>query len=252
MTKSLLLLLLSVCTLFVHAQDQTPGSGRGLTIRGTVREKSTGQAIPGVQVTQQSNPGNVVVAGAAGEFTITVPSGNAVLLIHAMGYADMEVPVAGRSLLTIDLEAGGTSNLDEIIVVGAVVKRHDLTGSVATIDAKTISITPTADINTAIQGKVAGAYVVNSAQPGTAASIKIRGNNSLSYGTSPIFVVDGVIVGDNLNALNPDDIASMEVLKDASATAIYGSRGANGVVIVSTKRGRRNTAAVNYNSWITW
>jgi TonB-linked SusC/RagA family outer membrane protein len=252
MTKSLLLLLLSVCTFIVHAQDQTPGSGRGLTIRGTVREKSTGQPIPGVQVTQQSNPRNVVVAGAAGEFTITLPSGNAVLLIHAMGYADMEVPVAGRSLLRIDLEAGGTSNLDEIIVVGAVVKRHDLTGSVATIDAKTISITPTADINTAIQGKVAGAYVVNSAQPGTAASIKIRGNNSLSYGTSPIFVVDGVIVGDNLNALNPDDIASMEVLKDASATAIYGSRGANGVVIVSTKRGRRNTGAVNYNSWISF
>jgi len=252
MTKSLLLLLLSVCTLIVHAQDQTPGGGRGLTIRGRVREKSTGQAIPGVQVTQQSNPRNAVVADAGGEFAITVPSGKAVLLIHGLGYADMEVEVAGRSSLTVDLEAGGASNLDEIIVVGAVVKRHDLTGSVATIDAKTISITPTSDINTAIQGKVAGAYVVNSAQPGAAASIKIRGNNSLSYGTSPIFVVDGVIVGDNLNALNPDDIASMEVLKDASATAIYGSRGANGVVIVSTKRGRRNTGAVNYNSWISW
>lgn len=252
MTKSLLLLLLSVCTLIVHAQDQTPGSGRGLTIRGRVREKSTGQAIPGVQVTQQSNPRNAVVAGAGGEFTITLPSGNAVLLIHALGYADMEVDVAGRSSLTIDLEAGGASNLDEIIVVGAVVKRRDLTGSVATIDARTISITPTSDINTAIQGKVAGAYVVNSAQPGSAASIKIRGNNSLSYGTSPIFVVDGVIVGDNLNALNPDDIASMEVLKDASATALYGSRGANGVVLVSTKKGHHNTGTVNYNSWIGW
>jgi len=252
MTKNLLLLLLSVCTLFVHAQDQTPGSGRSLTIRGRVREKSTGQAIPGVQVTQQSNPRNVVVAGSAGDFTITVPAGNAVLLVHAMGYADMEVNVGGRTSLTVDLESGGTSNLDEIIVVGAVVRRHDLTGSVASIDAKTISITPTSDINSAIQGKVAGAYVVNAAQPGSAASIKIRGNNSLSYGTSPIFVVDGVIVGDNLNALNPDDIASMEVLKDASATALYGSRGANGVVIVSTKKGRRNSGSVHYNSWIGW
>ncbi|WP_431217368.1 SusC/RagA family TonB-linked outer membrane protein [Puia sp. P3] len=252
MTKSLFLLLLSVCTLIVHAQDQTPGGGRSLTIRGRVREKSTGQAIPGVQVTQQSNPKNVVVAGAAGDFTITVPSANAVLLVHAMGYADMEVNVAGRTALTVDLEAGGTGNLDEIIVVGAVVRRHDLTGSVASIDAKTISITPTTDINTAIQGKVPGVYVVNASQPGSAASIKIRGNNSLSYGTSPIFVVDGVIVGDNLNALNPDDIASMEVLKDASATALYGSRGANGVVIVSTKKGRKNTGSVHYNSWIGW
>lgn len=248
MKRCLLFLLLCACAFLVHAQDQT----HGLTIQGRVREKSTGQPIPGVQVTLKSNPKNIVTAGASGEFTIAVPSGNAVLLIHALGYPDMEVDVANRASITVDLEANGASNLDEIIVVGAVVKRRDLTGSIATIDAKTISITPTSDINTAIQGKVAGAYVTNSAQPGTAASIKIRGNNSLSYGTSPIFVVDGVIVGDNLNALNPDDVASMEVLKDASATALYGSRGANGVVLVSTKKGKKNTGIVHYNSWISW
>lgn len=252
MTKSLLLLLLSACTFVVHAQDPTPPGGQRLTIHGTVREKISGQAAPGAQVSQKTDPKNTVVAGAAGEFTITVPSPNTVLVIHAMGYPDAEVAVAGRTSLTIDLESGEASNLDEIIVVGAVVKRRDLTGSVATIDSKAISTTPTTDINMAIQGKVPGVYVVNSAQPGTAASIKVRGNNSLSYGTSPIYVVDGVIVGDNLNALNPDDIASLEVLKDASATAIYGSRGANGVVLVSTKKGRKNTGVVNYNSWVNW
>jgi len=232
----------------VHAQGQT----RGLTVKGTVREKSTGQPIPGVQITLKSDPKNIVTANAAGEFTIAVPSGSAVLTVHALGYPDIEVDVNNRASISVNMEQNGASNLDEIIVVGAVVKRHDLTGSVATVDAKTIGLTPTSDINTAIQGKVAGVYVVNSAQPGTAASIRIRGNNSLSAGVSPIYVVDGVIVGDNLNALNPDDIGSMEVLKDASATAIYGSRGANGVVLVSTKKGQRNTGQVNYNSWISW
>ncbi|HTI91443.1 MAG TPA: TonB-dependent receptor plug domain-containing protein, partial [Puia sp.] len=248
MTKYLFLLLLCACTCLVHAQGQT----QGLTIQGKVREKSTGQSIPGVQITLKSDPKNIVTANISGDFTITVPSPNAVLIVHALGYSDIEVNVGNKTAVTIDLETNAISNMDEIIVVGAVVKRHDLTGSVATVDAKTIGMTPTSDIGTAIQGKVAGVYVTNSAQPGTAASIKVRGNNSLSYGTSPIFVVDGVIVGDNLNALNPDDIASMEVLKDASATALYGSRGANGVVLVSTKKGKKNTGLVHYNSWISW
>ncbi len=219
MKKSLLFLLLCACACLVHAQDQTTS---GLTIRGTVREKNTGQPIPGV------------------------------LIIHAMGYADMEVKTGNQTTITVDLEANKASDLDEIIVVGAVMKRRDLTGSVATIDAKTISITPTSDINSAIQGKVAGAYVTNSSQPGTAASIKIRGNNSINYGTSPIYVVDGVIISDNYNSLNPDDIASMEVLKDASATAVYGSRGSNGVVLVTTKKGKKNTGKIGYNTWISW
>jgi len=227
-------------------------NAQNIKVQGKILEKSTGQPIPGVQVTLRSDPKNTVIAGGGGEFSISVPPGKAVLTIHAIGYTDMDVNVNNQTTLKIELDAGKASDLDEIVIVGAVLKRHDLTGAIATIDAKTISITPTSDINTAIQGKVPGVYVTNSAQPGTAASIKIRGNNSLSYGTSPIFVIDGVIIGDNLNALNPDDIASMEVLKDASATALYGSRGANGVVLVSTKKGRKNTGLINYNTWIGW
>ena len=150
MTKNILLLLLSVAALVVQAQDPTPGTGQRLTIHGTVREKNSGQAVPGAQVSQKTDPKNTVVAGAAGDFTIVVPSANTVLLIHAMGYSDAEMNTAGRTALTIDLESGGASNLDEVIVVGAVVKRHDLTGSVATIDSKAISTTPTTDINSEI------------------------------------------------------------------------------------------------------
>lgn len=247
MKQFLLLLLFCAGVGMTHAQDQA-----GRTVSGTVREKATGQPIPGVQVTLRSNSKINVTTGVKGEFSIPVPSGDAVLIIHALGYPDQEVPVGNRATITVDMEGNAASNLDEIIVVGAVVKRHDLTGSVATVDQKTIGMTPTPDINTAIQGKVAGVYVVNSAQPGSAASIRIRGNNSLQFASPPIYVVDGVIVGDNLNALNPDDIGSMEILKDASATAIYGSRGANGVVLVSTKKGKKNTGTINYNTWVSW
>ncbi|HWK05751.1 MAG TPA: TonB-dependent receptor [Puia sp.] len=239
-----LLALFCIGCLLAHAQS--------IKVQGKILERKNGQPLPGAQVSLKASPNQATTADSSGEFTITVPSPKAILVIHAMGYLDREVNVDNRSSFTVSLEQDVSGSLDEIVIVGAVIKRHDLTGSVATIDAKTIGITPTSDINTAIQGKVAGVYVTNSAQPGSAASIKVRGNNSLSYGTSPIYVIDGVIIGDNLNSLNPDDIASMEVLKDASATALYGSRGANGVVLVSTKKGRKNTGQVNYNTWISW
>ena len=248
MTKYLFFLLLCACTCLVRAQGQTGG----LTVQGVVREKSTGQPIPGAQVTLRSVQKKNVVADISGKFTITVPSGNAVLLVHAMGYTDVEVNVGNQTALTVELDVNKAADLDEVVIVGAVIKRSSLTGSVATIDAKTIGITPTSDINTAIQGKVAGVYVTNSSQPGSAASIKIRGNNSINFSQSPIYVVDGVIIGDNYNSLNPDDIASMEVLKDASATALYGSRGSNGVVLVTTKKGKKNSGKIDYNTWVSW
>ena len=108
---------------------------------------------------------------------------------------------------------------------------------------------PTADLNTALQGKVAGVFIQNSAKPGEAASIKIRGNNSIQYGTSPIYVIDGLLVDQGFEMLNPNDIATIDVLKDASATAIYGARGANGVVVITTKKGQKGKARVTYDGW---
>lgn len=252
MKKCLLFIILSVCHYVIHAQDQPTSSDRALSIQGKVMEKSTGQPLAGVQVTLKSDAKNTVLTNVIGVFNITVPSGNAVLIIHALGYTDLEVPVDGKTFLTIDLEAVAASNLDEVVVVGAVIKRRDLTGSVATIDSRRIGITPTTDINQAIQGKVAGVYITNSAQPGSASTIKVRGSNSINFGTGPIFVVDGVIMDGNYNTLNPDDVASMEVLKDASATALYGSRGSNGVILVTTKRGKKGTGKIDYNAWIGW
>lgn len=128
-------------------------------------------------------------------------------------------------------------------------KKSDLTGSVARVTDKTLQQIPTADLNTALQGKVAGVFIQNSAKPGEAASIKIRGNNSIQYGTSPIYVIDGLLVDQGFEMLNPNDIATIDVLKDASATAIYGARGANGVVVITTKKGQKGKARVTYDGW---
>ena len=128
-------------------------------------------------------------------------------------------------------------------------KKSDLTGSFARVTDKTLQQIPTADLNTALQGKVAGVFIQNSAKPGEAASIKIRGNNSIQYGTSPIYVIDGLLVDQGFEMLNPNDIATIDVLKDASATAIYGARGANGVVVITTKKGQKGKARVTYDGW---
>lgn len=120
---------------------------------------------------------------------------------------------------------------------------------VARVTDKTLQQIPTADLNTALQGKVAGVFIQNSAKPGEAASIKIRGNNSIQYGTSPIYVIDGLLVDQGFEMLNPNDIATIDVLKDASATAIYGARGANGVVVITTKKGQKGKARVTYDGW---
>lgn len=156
--------------------------------------------------------------------------------------------VKGNAKIQVELNPVGIA-MDEVIVVGASMKKSDLTGSVARVTDKTLQQIPTADLNTALQGKVAGVFIQNSAKPGEAASIKIRGNNSIQYGTSPIYVIDGLLVDQGFEMLNTNDIATIDVLKDASATAIYGARGANGVVVITTKKGQKGKARVTYDGW---
>ena len=165
-----------------------------------------------------------------------------------IGYEKQEYGVKGNAKIQVELNPVGIA-MDEVIVVGASMKKSDLTGSVARVTDKTLQQIPTADLNTALQGKVAGVFIQNSAKPGEAASIKIRGNNSIQYGTSPIYVIDGLLVDQGFEMLNPNDIATIDVLKDASATAIYGARGANGVVVITTKKGQKGKARVTYDGW---
>ena len=219
---------------------------QSVKIEGSVRDSQTDELLPGV---------NVMVKGSSigamtnidGAFSITVQKGS-VLEFSFIGYEKQEYGVKGNAKIQVELNTVGIA-MDEVIVVGASMKKSDLTGSVARVTDKTLQQIPTADLNTALQGKVAGVFIQNSAKPGEAASIKIRGNNSIQYGTSPIYVIDGLLVDQGFEMLNPNDIATIDVLKDASATAIYGARGANGVVVITTKKGQKGKARVTYDGW---
>ena len=219
---------------------------QSVKIEGSVRDSQTDELLPGV---------NVMVKGSSigamtnidGAFSITVQKGS-VLEFSFIGYEKQEYGVKGNDKIQVELNPVGIA-MDEVIVVGASMKKSDLTGSVARVTDKTLQQIPTADLNTALQGKVAGVFIQNSAKPGEAASIKIRGNNSIQYGTSPIYVIDGLLVDQGFEMLNPNDIATIDVLKDASATAIYGARGANGVVVITTKKGQKGKARVTYDGW---
>lgn len=219
---------------------------QSVKIEGSVRDSQTDELLPGV---------NVMVKGSSigamtnidGAFSITVQKGS-VLEFSFIGYEKQEYGVKGNAKIQVELNPVGIA-MDEVIVVGASMKKSDLTGSVARVTDKTLQQIPAADLNTALQGKVAGVFIQNSAKPGEAASIKIRGNNSIQYGTSPIYVIDGLLVDQGFEMLNPNDIATIDVLKDASATAIYGARGANGVVVITTKKGQKGKARVTYDGW---
>ena len=219
---------------------------QSVKIEGSVRDSQTDELLPGV---------NVMVKGSSigamtnidGAFSITVQKGS-VLEFSFIGYEKQEYGVKGNAKIQVELNPVGIA-MDEVIVVGASMKKSDLTGSVARVTDKTLQQIPTADLNTALQGKVAGVFIQNSAKPGEAASIKIRGNNSIQYGTSPIYVIDGLLVDQGFEMLNPNDIATIDVLNDASATSIYGARGANGVVVITTKKGQKGKARVTYDGW---
>lgn len=188
---------------------------------------------------------NVVIKGTStgtitdfdGKYTIAVPDANSVLQFSYTGYERQEVAVDGRGLIDLALQPS-TSVLDEVVVIGyGTVKKSDLTGAVSTVNAEAFEKQPLTRLEDALQGRAAGVIVAKSnGQPGDDYKVRIRGVNSITGNNAPLVVVDGIQGGD-LSTLNPNDIANIDVLKDASATAIYGVRGSNGVIIITTKRG---------------
>lgn len=207
---------------------------------------------------------NVLVKGsstgtstdARGSFRIEVPSGSSVLVCSFLGYATKEVTVGTRTELEIELQNDGIL-LDEVVAVGyASMRKSDLTGSIAKVDMGELTKTQVLSFDQALGGRVAGVQVVSGdGRPGETANIVIRGSNSISDETdgSPLYVIDGFATEDaNPASINPNDIESIDVLKDASATAIYGARGANGVIIITTKRGVESAPRVSYDGYFSW
>ena len=213
-----------------------------LRVSGKVMDATDGSALIGATIKEKGGA-NGTISDYDGNYTITVGSPEAVLTLTYTGFEDLDVPVNGRTQIDISMKQSQTL-IEQVVVVGyGTQKKSDLTGAVGTVKAKDIERIPTASIEQALQGKIAGVYVSPaSGEPGRGAVIRIRGTGTLNN-ASPLYVVDGMLLED-ASFVNPQDVASVEVLKDASATAIYGNRGANGVIIITTKRGQEGRPAV--------
>lgn len=207
---------------------------------------ASGESMPGVTVLIKGTT-NGNTTNAEGKFTLTNAADGAILVFSFVGMKTQELVVAGQSSLTVVMEEED-NKLDEVVVVGyGTVKKRDLTGAVSSVKGSDISAFPNSSITQALQGRAAGVQVQqNSGAPGAAIQVRIRGANSIRGSNEPLYIIDG-FPGDQ-NMLNSGDVESMEILKDASATAIYGSRGANGVVIVTTKRGKAGATRVDYEA----
>ncbi len=237
-----------LCGMIFFLLATIPTLAQDLTVTGQVTTAPDNSPVPGVNVVIQGTTQGTVT-DIDGNYRITVSGENDSLLFSFVGYADQTVAVNGRTSINVTLQEN-ISQLSEIVVVGyGTQRKSDLTGSVSQIDGEELKSVPSQNALQGLQGKLPGVQVTSSSgSPGAAPTIRIRGTGTLND-ASPLFVVDGVLLrsSEDINYLNSDDIASMEVLKDASATAIYGARGANGVVIITTKQGEEGDARVNVN-----
>ena len=202
-------------------------------VTGTVRDGS-GEPLVGATI-QQKGTSNKTISDTEGHFTLEAPMG-ATLIVSFIGLQDLEVKATSTMSITLNDD---TNAIDEVVVVGyGTVKKADLAGSVSVLDNKAFKDQPLTRVDDALQGRIAGVHVVSSGIPGGDMKIRIRGAGSINRSNDPLYVVDGIVRESGLTGLDPEDIQSIQVLKDASATAIYGSRGSNGVVLVTTKAGK--------------
>ncbi len=248
--RSLCITLLSIITLISSAQN---------TISGRILDIESNEALIGANIRLKSNSSIGTITDFDGYYTFEVPSLNDVIIISYTGYTDREEAISGRNEINLSLAAGEI--LDELVVVGyGTVKREDATGSIQSVSSKDFNKGAITSPQQLLAGKVAGVSITNSGDPGGGASIRIRGESSLTASNDPLIVVDGVPLDNtttaggrnNLNVINPNDIESITVLKDASATAIYGNRASAGVLLITTKKGTLGSKLrVGYNGNIS-
>ena len=217
-------------------------------ITGVVTDER-GEPIIGANILEKGTT-NGVVTDIDGNFAISLLS-DAVLQISYIGFINQEIKLGAQATYNIVMRED-LLNLDEVVVVGyGTVKKRDLTGSVASVDAQKIASIPASTAAEALQGRVPGVMVTNSNwSPGSSPTVMIRGKRSITASNDPLYVIDGVPVTGGLDQISPADIESMEVLKDASATAIYGARGANGVILITSKQGKAGKTQVDYNGYV--
>ncbi len=240
--RLMFLALVAICTSGAFAQKQ---------VSGTVVD-AAGEPIIGASVIVKGTSTGTVT-DFNGSFTLQNVSDKASLVISYVGFRNQTVAVSGKSQFDVVLEED-RQLLDEVVVVGyGVQRKSDVTGALTRVGEKELNTKPAANAFEALQGKAAGVDVTTSERPGTVGSITIRGNRSISASSAPLYVVDGVpLQAGGIETINPRDIESIDILKDASSTAIYGSRGANGVVLVTTKRGQEGKMQLSYSGSLTF
>lgn len=233
-----MLLLLTLTTHLAFSQNQ-------LNIRGTVTD-SDGSLLPGASIIV-SGTQRGTTSDFDGKFELDNVSSDGVLIISYIGYVTQEVNVDNRSIINISL-LEDSNNLDEVVVVGyQSIKRSDIVGSVSVVDTEEMLKAPASNVGQMLQGRAAGVTVTSTGNPGASSSVKIRGLNSFSGQDSPLYVVDGMLISSLGADFNPNDIESIQVLKDAASTALYGSRGMNGVIVITTKKGKAGPLKVDYD-----
>lgn len=239
MKQAYLLWLCLFIGLHAHAQSRE--------VSGRITD-SSGESLPGVSVLEKGT-NNATLSGIDGDFKIRVNSPQSVLVFSFVGMSPKEIHVGDQSKIQVSLEAA-PSSLDEVVVVGyGVQKKSDIISSVVSVSTESVNKVPTNDLGEMLRGKAAGVYVtLGDAAPGSSSNILIRGSRSLTAGNAPIVIADGVPIG-GINDVNPNDIASIEILKDAAAQAIYGARASNGVILITTKRAKEGKTTIDYNSF---
>jgi TonB-dependent starch-binding outer membrane protein SusC len=243
-----LLVIFLISSVQVIASDLSERSDnlfQQLTVSGTVTDEN-GQAMPGVNI-QVEGTTLGIISNITGNYTIAVPNANAILVFTFVGYNETKIPVSGKTRIDVSMEPT-TERLDEVIVIGyGTQRKKDVTSAIAVVDAGTMAKVPVANISNALQGLAPGIEVQsNQGRPGELPTIRIRGVSSTNN-TDPLYVVDGIPMSEAYVA--PSDVESIQVLKDAASSAIYGSRGANGVIIITTKSGKTGAPKVRYNGY---
>ena len=239
--------LLITCVMLLFAI--TSMAQNKITISGVVTDK-TGETVIGASVRVKGQESKGSITDINGKYQIVDVASNTTLIFGYIGMREQEIAVNGRSTINVKMEED-SQLIDEVVVVGyGSAKKRDLTGSIVTVKADEIASKPSTNPLASIQGKVAGVQVVNTGRAGQDPEIRVRGTNSIN-GFKPLYVVDGLFT-DNINYLNTADIESMEILKDPSSLAIFGVRGANGVIIITTKRAKIGKTMVNINSSVGW
>lgn len=236
---------------YVTVSTQAMAQNETFSVSGRVTDAEAGVGLPGVTVILKGTT-TAAPTDAQGNYTINVPNGSGTLVYSYIGYKPQEIPINRRSTINVKLGIDAKA-LDEVVVIGYGTQRAEaVTGSVASISAEEITKVPSGNITQALQGRLPGVeFAQTSSQPGASMQIRIRGTRSLTADNNPLVVLDGIPFAGAIGDINPNDIQSIDILKDASATAIYGSRGANGVVLITTKSGKAGQKPqVSYNSFV--